>query len=146
MNLSINGAHASVISAPDELADALSKAGTNDGDFVILEDGDDDYIQSAIDPDGYIAEVRDGAAATMFRAVRNMPQPDELRDGWSGEDALGLIHAYFPLRSRAPQPLWEDMHMQSVSKSAGARLDWAIRVVAVLVIVAVAGYSWLARR
>jgi hypothetical protein len=57
-----------------------------------------------------------------------------------------IAEVQFPLRSSAPQALWEDMHMQTVSQSAGARLDRAIRVVAVLVIVAIAEYFWLARR
>ena len=118
MDLSINGGKAVPISSGQDLEDALTKWGRSDGDFVILEDGDADYIQSAVDPDGYIVEVRDGANATMYRAVRPMPQPDQRRDRWSREEALSLLKSYLPLRGRSAQAAWEDMHMRTTVRGA----------------------------
>src|SRR3954452_17031619 len=98
MELSINGGPATVVNSADELSNLLTKWGVGLGDFVILEDGEADYIQSTIDEHGYIVEIRDGSTATMYRATRSMAQPDQSLDRWSRAEALALIQTFFPLR------------------------------------------------
>jgi hypothetical protein len=140
MNLSINGARAIPINTSDELLGALDKWGSSDGDFVILEDGEADFIQSAIDPSGYIVEVRDGSTGTMYWAARPMPQPDKKRDRWSRQEALGLISAYFPVRVRRSDAIWEDMHMRTTAK--GLRLPrWFYWLVVLLIGLALFVYN-----
>jgi hypothetical protein len=109
----INGRQAVPIASSDELVAALAKWGSGDGDFVILQDGKADFIQSAIDAGGYIVEVRDGDTATMYRANRPSQQPNRQADRWSREEALGLITAYYPGRVRRTDVIWEDMHMRT---------------------------------
>ncbi|HYX46338.1 MAG TPA: hypothetical protein VE820_05910 [Sphingomicrobium sp.] len=116
MDLSINGARPIPISTSEDLTNALTKWGGNDGDFVILEDGDADYIQSAIDREGYAIEVRDGSTATMYRAVPAMSQPDQPNDRWSRSEAISLISAYFPSRNRRGDAIWENMHARTTTQ------------------------------
>ena len=152
MQLSINGAHAAAITSSEELDSGLMKWGAADGDFIILADGDADYIQSAIDDQGYVVEIRDGATAKMYRAVRTLPQPGQRRDRWSREEALSLVRAYFPLRVRSGEAGWEDMHMRTTSK--GAQFDWyrlmssmrMVRTIMVLVIVVLGVFFALVKR
>src|SRR4051794_26199864 len=132
MQLSINGGPATVVNSADELTDLLKKWGVGLGDFVILEDGDADYIQSTIDEHGYIVEIRDGSSATMYRANRSMPLPDQIRDRWSRAEALALIQAFFPLRGRGGQATWENMHMRTVARGEGAPM-WAYSLVGLLI-------------
>src|SRR4051812_14284220 len=116
MKLSINGGPATIVSSANELTNLLTKWGAGLGDFVILQDGDADYIQSTIDEHGYIVETRDGSTATMYRATRPMPQPNQSRNRWSRAEALALIQAFFPLRGRGVQAAWENMHMRTVAR------------------------------
>jgi hypothetical protein len=118
MDLIINGARPVPIDNADQLEAALAKWGHQDGDFAILEDGKADFIQSGIDPRGFIVEVRDGDTASMFRANRSSQQPNQQRDRWSREEAIALLSAYYPSRARRSDVIWEDMHMRT-SESDG---------------------------
>jgi hypothetical protein len=132
MELSINGGPATVVNSADELSNLLTKWGVGLGDFVILEDGEADYIQSTIDEHGYIVEIRDGSTATMYRATRSMAQPDQSRDRWSRAEALALIQTFFPLRGRGGQAAWENMHMPTAARGEGAPM-WVYSLVGLLI-------------
>lgn len=132
MQLTINGGKPLLVQTAQELGDYLAKWGSKSGDFVILEDGEADYIQSAIDSKGFIVESRERATATMYRAVRAMAQPDQRRDRWSRDEALNLLQAYFPSRIRSGQAVWEDMHMHTSAGGVGIP-NWVYWAAAVLV-------------
>lgn len=96
---------------PDAIHDALLALGRDD--FVILESGPENYIQTKFHDGGYVLEMRNGDKERHFRAIRRHVAPKSPSDSPSIFTFEEVREAFIAYASEAPMPpflTWERMH------------------------------------
>lgn len=86
------------------------------GDFLIIESGPQDYLQTASSAGRYILEIRKGGVRDHYQAVRNdrpVPGPTTTNDAFTFEEICAALTAYV---SGVPMPRflkWQPLDMGS---------------------------------
>jgi hypothetical protein len=110
--LNVGGEHRDRAVTPEAIHDALLAVGA--GDFVILEAGQEAYIQTAPSDGGYILEKRDGDKQRHFQAVRRAVARSSSARSRTIFTFEEVHEAFMAYASGAPMPLfiaWEQMHL-----------------------------------
>ncbi len=79
----------------ETIHDALMRVGNRD--FMIIESGPQDYLQTASRDEGYILEVRKGGPGKHYQAVRNGRETDapvKSNDTFTFEEISEAMSAY----------------------------------------------------
>lgn len=111
-SLNIGGENRKGPVTPDAIHDAVLGIGA--GDFVILESGDETYIQTAPREGGYILEKREGDNERHFQAIRQSQGRTAAIDLNSVFTFEEVREAFMAYASEAPTPhflKWERMHL-----------------------------------
>lgn len=148
-----NGFEGEVTSAA-ALAAALSSLDTSSNTFAILSDGDDRFIQTARQDDGFIVEKRDGNFRAHFCASRPgtyrplekqsffLPRADLGQDRFALDEVSDLFVSYWQGTSSKAEVDWTPMDMPDPAATSTKLASWmrmALWAVAIVLFLALLG-------
>ena len=137
---------------PDAVRTALQTLSATDNTFAILSSGDETYIQTGVQDDGFIVEKRDGSSTDHFYAARPglhqplkdesllLPTADRGQDRFTLAEVQDIFVAYMSGNAPSTSVQWVRMKMYDADP-VRTKVRWAFWII---VIVGVSALSfWL---
>lgn len=136
MRLQLENGFEGEVASVAALKSALQSLDTSSNTFAILSDGDDRFIQTAREKDGFIVERRDGSFRAHFCAARPgsgrrlekqsflMPRADLGQDRFTLEEVSDLFGSYWRGKSSRVEVDWTPMEMPDPAATSTKLASW----------------------
>lgn len=150
MRLQLENGFEGEVTSVSAITAALQSLDTHSNTFAVLSNGDERFIQTARENDGFIVERRDGNFRAHFCAARPggvgklkkqsflMPRADLGQDRFSLEEVTDLFAGYWSGTSPATMVDWRKMEMadpgstRTMAAAMARVVIWTIAILAFL--------------
>jgi hypothetical protein len=136
VELETEGDGRSTLTSVEELRSRLARLSPSENSFAILFKGEETYLQTGAQDDGFIIEKRDGDFTRHFYAARPglhqplqneswlIPQANRGQDRFSREEMVEIFSAYFSAGAMPAQVTWVPMDMPDPQAATTKLSSW----------------------